>query len=172
MKINIKKTQSLLWLAVRLYVGWIWLEAGWGKIVSPAWTGDASGTALSGFVRGALAQTSGAHPDVSMWYAAFLEHCVLPYSHAWSYFVAYGEVLVGIALILGIFTGVAAFFGAFMNFNYLLAGTISTNPILLVLSIGIMWSGKCASVYGFDESIKKYLRNSSFWNTLVSRISY
>jgi thiosulfate dehydrogenase [quinone] large subunit len=57
----------------------------------------------------------------------------LPYAGTWSYIVAFGEVLVGIGLILGALTGIAAFFGIFMNFNYLLAGTVSTNPILLAL---------------------------------------
>jgi hypothetical protein len=34
--------------------------------------------------------------------------------------VAYGELLIGIALIGGAFVGIAAFFGAFMNFNFML----------------------------------------------------
>jgi thiosulfate dehydrogenase [quinone] large subunit len=48
--------------------------------------------------------------------------------------VAYGELIVGIALLFGAFTGVAAFFGLFMNLNYLLAGTVSINPILFTIS--------------------------------------
>ena len=36
--------------------------------------------------------------------------------------------LIGIALILGAFTGVAAFAGGFMNWNFIMAGTGSTNP--------------------------------------------
>ena len=37
--------------------------------------------------------------------------------------VAVGELLIGVGLILGVFTGIAAFFGAFMNWNFMMAGT-------------------------------------------------
>ena len=34
-----KVTWAWLWLIVRLYVGWTWLKAGWGKVTNPAWVG-------------------------------------------------------------------------------------------------------------------------------------
>ncbi|MFM8319707.1 MAG: DoxX family protein, partial [Chloroflexota bacterium] len=58
-----------LWLLLRLYVGWQWLEAGLGKFGSPAWTGDKAGGAITGLVQGALDKTGGEHPDVQAWYA-------------------------------------------------------------------------------------------------------
>lgn len=140
-----------LWLIVRIYVGWQWLEAGWAKVHSAAWIGDQAGVALQGFVQGALFKTAGAHPDVQGWYAAFLERFVLDHSVTFSHIVAYGELLVGIALIIGIFTGIAAFFGLFMNLNFLLAGTVSTNPILFVLSIGLVLAWKVAGYLGLDR---------------------
>jgi thiosulfate dehydrogenase [quinone] large subunit len=139
------------WLLVRLYVGWAWLEAGWGKVTNPAWTGPEAGGALKGFIQGALNKAAGAHPDVQGWYAAFLQNVVLPHANGWAHFVAYGELLVGIALILGAFTGIAAFFGLFMNLNYLLAGTVSTNPILFTLSIGLILAWKVAGYLGLDR---------------------
>ena len=78
-----------------------------------------------------MSQTGGAHANVQGWYAWFLQNIVLPNASVWSFVVAVGETLVGIALILGIFTGIAAFFGSFMNMSYLLAGSVSTNPNLL-----------------------------------------
>lgn len=56
-----------LWLIVRVYVGWQWLEAGWGKFNSSGWNGNAAGAALQGFLKGALAKTAGDHPDVQGW---------------------------------------------------------------------------------------------------------
>ncbi len=100
-----------LWLIVRVYVGWQWLEAGWEKIHNAAWVGPSAGAALSGFVKGALAKTAGAHPDVQGWYASFLQNMVLPHASAWAHAVAWGEVLVGVALVIGALTGIAAFFG-------------------------------------------------------------
>jgi thiosulfate dehydrogenase [quinone] large subunit len=138
------------WLIVRVYVGWQWLEAGWGKIGSDAWVGSGAGSALAGFVNGALAKMNGAHPDVADWYGWFLQNVILPHTSLWSYCVAYGEVLVGIALIIGVLTGIAAFFGFFMNLNYLLAGTVSSNPILLVLALGIILAWRVAGFLGLD----------------------
>lgn len=142
---------SWFWLMVRLYVGYQWIVAGWEKVTNPIWTGSNAGAALTGFLNGALAKTAGAHPDVQGWYASFLSNVVLPHAGLWSHFVAYGELLVGVALILGIFTGIAAFFGLFMNLNYLLAGTVSINPVLFVLTLGLIMAWKVAGYIGLDR---------------------
>jgi len=142
-----------IWLIVRLYVGYEWLSAGWGKLNDTAWIGSSAGTALSGFVNGALSKTGGAHPQVEGWYAWFLQHIVLPNAAVWSYVIALGETLVGIALILGIFTGIAAFFGSLMNMNYLLAGAVSTNPILFAFATLLVLAWKTAGWWGLDRWI-------------------
>jgi thiosulfate dehydrogenase [quinone] large subunit len=140
-----------IWLIVRLYVGYEWLHAGYEKLNSTSWTGSNAGTALTGFVNGALTKTGGTHPDVQAWYASFLRHVVLPHTATFSYIVSFGETLVGIALILGIFTGIAAFFGLFMNMNYLLAGSVSSNPILFVGALLVILAWRTAGWWGLDR---------------------
>ena len=142
-----------IWLILRLYVGWNWLQAGWGKLHNPAWTGAAAGTALTGFVNGALAKTTGANPDVQGWYAGFLHNVVLGNPALWSQIVSWGEFLVGLGLIVGLFTGVAAFFGSFMNMSYLLAGAVSTNPILFAIATLLVLAWKTAGWWGLDHWI-------------------
>ncbi len=144
---------SWFWLIVRLYMGYEWLTAGWAKVTNPAWVGAQSGTALTGFVNSALQQTSGAHANVQGWYARFLQTIVLPAAPLWSWIVAFGELLVGIALVLGIFTGLAAFFGGFMNVNYLMAGSLSVNPFLFVFATWIVLAWKTAGWIGLDRWI-------------------
>ncbi len=140
-----------LWLILRLYAGYEWLSAGLGKLGNPAWTGASGGAAITGFVKGALTKATGEHPDVQGWYAAFLQNVVLPNARTWGYLITFGEILVGIALILGLFTGSAAFFGAFMNVNYLLSGTVSTNPILFLIAILLVMAWKIAGWWGLDR---------------------
>lgn len=142
---------SWIWLILRLWLGWQWLESGWGKVQNPAWTGPNSGAPITGFVNGALQNTTGEHPDVPGWYAWFLQNIVQPNAGLWSKLVAYGEVLVGVALVLGIFTGIAAFFGGFMNFNYLLAGTVSTNPMMFLVAGLLVLAWKTAGWLGVDR---------------------
>lgn len=147
-----------LWLIVRLYVGYEWLVAGYEKVLNPAWFGTDAGASLTSFIEGALTKTGGAHPSVQAWYASFLQSMVLPHVTAWSNLVAVGELLVGIALILGLFTGVAAFFGGFMNLNFMLAGTLSINATLFVLALGLVLARRVAGYIGADHYALPYLR--------------
>lgn len=142
---------AVVWLILRVWLGWTWLQAGRGKLGSPAWTGEQAGAAVSGFVRGALEKAAAERPDVPGWYAWFLEHVVLDNAAVFGYLVAYGEVLVGIALILGLLTGLAAFFGTFMNLAFLLAGTVSSNPILFVVGTWLVLAWRNAGWYGLDR---------------------
>jgi thiosulfate dehydrogenase [quinone] large subunit len=142
-----------LWMVVRLYVGYEWLAAGWGKLHDPAgvWVGARAGAAVAGFIQGALGKTGGAHPDVTGWYATFLREVALPNATLFSYVVTFGELLVGLALLVGLLTGIAAFFGGVMNASYLLAGTVSTNPVLFILSTWLVLAWRVAGHWGLDR---------------------
>lgn len=157
------------WLIVRLYVGWEWLAAGWAKVNNPAWAGSEAGAAIRGFLTGALNKTGGAHPDVQWWYADFIRVYALDNTLVMSNMVAYGELLVGIALILGVFVGIAAFFGAFMNMNFLLAGTVSANPIFLILGILLLLAWRTAGWYGLDRYTLRYIGTPWFGGRGKSR---
>ncbi|MEK7604289.1 MAG: DoxX family membrane protein [Patescibacteria group bacterium] len=151
-----------LWLLVRLYLGYEWFIAGWEKVINPVWFGPSAGAAVQGFVKGALTKTTGLHPDVSMWYASFLQNMVLPNATAWSNAVAVGEVLVGLGLIVGLFTGIAAFFGFVMNMSYLLAGTVSMNPVMLFLALLLMAAWRVAGYWGLDRFAQPMIRRKFF----------
>jgi len=140
---------SPLWFVVRMNVGAQWLLAGFEKVGSPVW--GTSGKALGGFVAGALAQTTGAHASVQGWYAWFLQHMVLPNAGLFSFLVTWGEVAVGIGILLGILTGIAAGFGVLMNLNYLLAGTVSINPVLGMFGLFLVISWRVCGYIGFDR---------------------
>lgn len=154
---------GFVWLVVRLWLGYEWLTAGIEKVFGPGnavWVGDKAGVAVSGFLKGAIAKSALApgfdaattpHPAVQLWYARLAQDVFLPNATFFSYLVAYGEVLVGIALILGIFTHFSALMGVVMNLAYLFAGTTSTNPQLLVVGLTIVLVGGVAvGYYGLD----------------------
>lgn len=146
------KRMSPFWAIVRIYLGWQWLQAGLGKLdgSEPGWVGAKAGTSMAGFIAGALKSTTGAHPSVQPYYAWFLQHIVQPNIVPWSYAIAIGETLVGLGLIVGLFTGIAAFFGGLMSANYLLAGAVSTNPVMFILATGVVLSWKIAGMIGLD----------------------
>lgn len=139
-----------LWFVVRMDVGSEWLLAGWEKIKEPAVWGT-SGKAISGFVAGALAKSSGPNPAVQGWYVWFLQHVVQPNAGLWSFLITYGEFAVGLGVLLGLLTGIAAGFGVLMNLNYLLAGTVSINPVLGMFGLFLCFSWRVCGWIGFDR---------------------
>lgn len=140
-----------VWLVARVYLGFLWLMAGWGKLTDPAWLSSERGTAVAGFAQGAMGQASGEHPQVTGWYAGFLESVVVPNAALFSFLVVFGEILVGLALILGLFTGIAAFFGGFMNASFIFAGTAGANPLIFILAIFLALAWRVAGYWGLDR---------------------
>lgn len=143
---------AAFWLGVRLYVGYEWLAAGVHKVTDPAWMNG--GTALKGFwTRVVALPAPPARPAITYdWYRDFLRFLLDNQSYAWfAKLVAVGEVLIGVGLIVGCLVGFAAFFGALMNFNFMLAGSASTNPVLFALAIALILAWKVAGYYGVDR---------------------
>lgn len=140
---------AVLWFVLRMNVGADWFAAGWEKVSDPAW--GTSGKALTGFVSGAIAKSSGANPAVQGWYANFLHDFVLPNAGLFSFLVSWGELAVGLGVLLGALTGIAAGFGVLMNLNYLLAGTVSINPILGMFGLFLVFAWRVAGWIGLDR---------------------
>jgi thiosulfate dehydrogenase [quinone] large subunit len=143
-----------IWLVVRIYLGWQWLGSGLEKIADPAWVGD--GSALLGFwKRAVLIPPPPARPPVAYdWYRAFLQTLIDGQSHTWfAKLIAYGELLVGVGLIVGALVGVTAVFGALMNMNYMLAGSASTNPVLFLLAVLLILAWRTAGYLGVDHVV-------------------
>ena len=139
------------WLFIRLVLGVAWVRAGWEKAGEPGWTAAPAGKAIAGFLQGAIAKsTEGAHPEVPHWYHTLLQDIFLPNAALLGPLVTYGELLVGIALIVGLLTRFAALAGVTMNLAFLWAGTTSTNPPMLLLGLALVFFGHHAGRFGVD----------------------
>ena len=55
------------------------------------------------------------------WYRSFVENVVLRHVETFAVLTAWGEVLVGLSLVLGLFVGLGALGGFFLSLNYGLA---------------------------------------------------
>jgi len=149
---------GLLWLPIRLFVGFSFLEAGLhklfpvGKAVGAGWLDG--GASLLGYWTNAVAiPEAPAKAAITFeWYRDFLNILIANGAQTWfGYLIVFGEIAIGAGLILGILTGIAAFFGVTMNMSFLLAGSASTNPVLFALGIGLILAWRVAGYYGFDR---------------------
>lgn len=146
-----------LWLVLRVWLGWQWIQAGEHKIFDAGWVDG--GMALKGFWEKAVLIPEAGRPAIAFdWYRSFIQMLLDAEAYTWfAPLVAYGEVLIGVALIVGAFTGIAAFFGAFMNWNFMMAGAASTNPMLLAISIGLILAWKVSGYIGLDFVLLRWL---------------
>lgn len=175
-----------VWLIMRLWLGWEWFQAGWGKVVggTVTWrfwdwgkdayslTGDANvgwiragtvvtdgqevargvGDSVAGFASGAIAASEGPHPDVAYsWYVNFLEWIRDTAHPLVGPLVAVGELLIGLALIAGLFVGIAAFAGALLNFSFVFAGSAGVNPAMILVAMLLILAWRNAGWFGLDR---------------------
>lgn len=146
-----------LWLVLRLWLGWQWIEVAEHKIFDPGWV--QTGVALKGFWGRAIAIPEAGRPPIAFdWYRTFIQSLLDAEAYTWfAPLVAYGELLIGTALIIGAFTGIAAFVGAFMNWNFMMAGSASTNPMLFAIAVGLILAWKVAGYIGADYFLLRWI---------------
>jgi len=145
-----------IWFLIRIYVGFSWLDAGWHKIID---TGAKTNYIIDGagiyafWQRIAAVPTAPAKPLIGYdWYRGYIQFMID--SHWEGFFgklIAFGETAVGFGLILGAFVGIAAVAGAFMNLNFMLAGSVSSNPVLLLLGFLLVLAWKTSGFIGLDR---------------------
>lgn len=152
------KKSAVIWFVIRLYLANIWIQAGYAKFINPAWIGADAGKGIVGFVSGALQKTGGAHPDVTLWYAWFLTHCVAPFPVFWSYAITFGEIAVGLGLLFGVLTALASGAGLLMNFNFLFSGTVSVNPVMILLGIPLLLAWRVSDTIGVQRFLSAFFR--------------
>ncbi len=144
-------TFAWLWLILRVWLGVQWLQSGLGKIGNPAWI--QTGNALKGFWTNAVAvPETGRAPIAFDWYRDFINFMLTNGWYVWfAKIIAIGEVLVGIGLIVGALVGVAAFAGGMLNWNFIMAGTASSNALMFLFAVLLILAWKVAGWYGLDR---------------------
>lgn len=97
----------------RVYLGWFFIQTGLNK-VGKGQGGLGYQDTLVQFVTGNLGEAAG-------WYRPFLEHVVLDHAELFTLLVAWGELLMGMALVTGLFVRWATLGGMLMTANFAFA---------------------------------------------------
>jgi thiosulfate dehydrogenase (quinone) large subunit len=142
-----------LLLFVRIYLGYAWITAGWHKLTG--------GFDATGFLKNAVTKPivdKATNELVYPTFTAFITNFALPNVKIINFLIPLGEFLVGLGLILGGLTAAAAFFGLLMNFMFMFAGTVNTNPWLILIGGIVLIAGANAGRFGIDYYLLPLLR--------------
>jgi thiosulfate dehydrogenase [quinone] large subunit len=166
---------SVIWLVARLWLGYQWANAGyqkiWGSERMGFWYNNGAG--VKGFATGGVAASHGATASVAYgWWAGFLHNFVTP-NAAWiAKLVALGELAIGVALILGLFTGLAALAGVTLNLTYMLSGVAGVNPIYALIGVGLILAWRNAGNLGLDHYVLRAVGTPFHAGRLVRRFGH
>lgn len=139
------------WLPFRIFVGWSFLTSGYGKLNNPAWfnTGE---SLLKSWTNAVTPNAAGATPAPYPWFVSFLKFMIDTNSVVWfKYIIIFGEIAVGLGLVLGFLTGIAAFNGSIMNLMFMFMGSVSSNPLFFAIEAALVLSWKVNGHIGFDR---------------------
>ncbi|MFD0698203.1 DoxX family protein [Paenibacillus sp. GCM10027628] len=147
------KYAAAVLLLVRLYLGFEWLTHGWDKLTK--------GFDAGGFLNNAVTKPvidKATNELIYPTFTAFVQNFALPNVKFINFMIPLGEFLVGLGLILGALTAAAAFFGLLMNFMFMFAGTVSTNPWFILIGAILFIGGANTGKFGVDYYLLPLLR--------------
>jgi len=147
------KVMAVAWTAMRVWLGAMWIQAGSAKL----W-----GAESAGFIRGNGAGVAGfaAHgtPAYS-WWGTFLHGFVVPNAGWIGILIAVAEFAIGIALVSGLFTRVAALGSLALLFTYVMSGTASVCAFYALFAVVILVMWRTSSWIGVDGLVAGYRRH-------------
>ena len=144
------KIMTVGWLAVRVWVGIMWMQAGWAKL----WGAENpfflhhNGAGVAGFAAHGVPAYS--------WWGTFLHSFVVPNAGWIGILVAIGEFAIGTALVLGFFTRTAALASLLLLFTYVMSGTASVCGWYALFAIVVLFTWRSSSWIGMDGLFAGY----------------
>jgi thiosulfate dehydrogenase (quinone) large subunit len=144
------KLMALPLTAARCWLGVMWIEAGAAKLwgaENPGFLHN-SGAAVAGFAAHGVPAYS--------WWGSFLHNFVVPNAGWIAILVAVAEWAIGMALVTGLFTRVAAVGSLALLFTYVMTGTASVCAFYALCAIVILVFWRTSSWIGADGLVASY----------------
>jgi thiosulfate dehydrogenase (quinone) large subunit len=158
------KAMAVIWLAARVWLGAMWIEAGYEKL----WGNESAafvhhdGAGVKGFATNGHAAYS--------WWGSVLHHFVVPNSGWIGIVVAVAEFAIGLGLVAGCLTRIAALGSLALLFTYVMSGTASVCAFYALLAIVILTMWRTASWIGVDGLVARYRQHDG--ESYVARLRW
>ena len=159
---------------LRIVVGAWFLKAVWTKL-TVAWVGGVVplpvvSPRFLAFQPRRVAEFAADNPVD--WYKHFLQDTVLPHAKLFATLQAYGEVVVGLGLVLGLFTGLTAIIGLVLSVNYGLATQWMSFGqqgfhVMLITSMVIFLMTGAGRLWGLDQLLAARAKSSRWVRAFV-----
>jgi thiosulfate dehydrogenase (quinone) large subunit len=147
------KIAAIVWTAIRVWLGIMWIQAGVAKL----W-GAENGFFLHNGAPGVSGLASHGVPAYT-WWGSFLHGFVVPNAGWIGVLVAVAEFAIGVALVLGLFTPIAALGSLLLLFTYVMSGVASVCALYALFAVVLLAMWPTAGWIGVDGLISGYWQN-------------
>jgi thiosulfate dehydrogenase (quinone) large subunit len=152
------KVASVAWLAVRVWVGCMWVQAGWSKVFGAENSAflHNGGAGVAGF--------AGHGTPAYSWWGDVMHNFVVPNASWIAVIVAFGELAIGLGLVVGFLTRTAAIASLLLLFTYIMSGTASVCAFYALCAIIVLATWRTSTWIGLDGVIagfKQRRRNAA-----------
>ena len=148
---------------IRVFCGYYFLSTGIFKYLAPAYQ-------LPGYSK-MIQDATALNPSPG--YKAFLTNWVIPNIEFFRFLNVFGEMAMGLALVLGLFTRLAALVGIFALYNYWSTlGVMGATPVapgtpqitkLFMFGLAVVFLTSAGRSFGVDRTLhQKFPRNPLF----------
>jgi len=144
------KAMAIVWTAMRVWLGIMWIQAGVAKLwgaENPAFLHN-NGAGVAGFAAHGVPAYS--------WWGSFMHGFVVPNAGWIGVLVAVAEFAIGVALVLGLFTPIAALGSLLLLFTYVMSGTASVCAFYALFSVVLLATWRTSGWIGIDGLIAGY----------------
>ena len=144
------KLAAVAWLAVRVWVGIMWIQAGVSKVwgaENPSFMHN-NGAGVAGFAGHGVAAYS--------WWGSFMHSFVVPNASWIAVMVAFGELAIGLGLAFGFLTRTAALASLALLFTYVMSGTASVCAFYALCALIVLATWRTSTWIGIDGLINGY----------------
>jgi len=141
------KSAALIWTAMRIWLGVMWLQAGIAKVwgaENPSFMHN-NGAGVAGFASHGVAAYS--------WWESFLHSFVVPNAGWIAILVAIAELAIGAALAIGFLTPWACLGSLLLLFTYVMSGTASVCAMYALFAVVIIAMWRTSGWIGVDGLI-------------------